>query len=236
MLIELKGWKKFIKNETLRALNKKLIKIKNTIYKSPQEFSFLRSDNNKEIFKYLIKGRKKFQNVDNFLLIGTGGSSLGAKAIISLYEGKKIKFIENLDPSTLNEFFLKNKNNILGLLIISKSGETLEILCLLDIIINNIKKKLDLISRTLIITDKKKSTLRRLAEYYNIEVFDHDENIGGRFSCFSLTGLLPIHLVGINGIKLKKLVDKNFKKYFLNTKNDNNNFITIVAEIIKKKN
>ena len=98
MLIELKGWKKFIKNETLRALNKKLIKIKNTIYKSPQEFSFLRSDNNKEIFKYLIKGRKKFQNVDNFLLIGTGGSSLGAKAIISLYEGKKIKFIEK--PST----------------------------------------------------------------------------------------------------------------------------------------
>ena len=41
--------------------------------------------------------------------------------------------------------------------------------------------------------------------------------------------------MGINGIKLKKLVDKNFKKYFLNTKNDNNTFITILAEIIKKK-
>ena len=235
MFIELKGWKKLTKNKTLKDLNKKLVIIKNKISKSSQEFSFLRSDNNKEIFNYLNKSRKKFKNVNNFLLIGTGGSSLGAKAIISLYQGEKIRFIENLDPSTLNKFFKNNNINRLGLLIISKSGETLEVLCLFDIIINNIKKNLNLKNRTLIISEKKESTLRKLAGHYNIEVLDHDKNIGGRFSCFSLTGLLPIHLAGINGIKLKKLVDKNFQEYFSSKKNDNNIFITTIAEIIKKK-
>ena len=161
MFIELKGWKKLTKNKTLKDLNKKLVIIKNNISKSSQEFSFLRSDNNKEIFNYLNKSRKKFKNVNNFLLIGTGGSSLGAKAIISLYQGEKISFIENLDPSTLNKFFKNNNNNRLGLLIISKSGETLEVLCLLDIIINNIKKNLNLKNRTLIISEKKESTLRK---------------------------------------------------------------------------
>ena len=88
------------------------------------------------------------------------------------------------------KFFKNNQNNYLGLLIISKSGETLEVLCLFDIIINYFKKDLDLINRTLIISDKKESTLRNIASKYNIEVLDHDENLGGRFSCFSLTGLI----------------------------------------------
>ena len=49
MLIELKGWKKLTKNKTLSDLNNRLIKIKKSINNTPKEFSFLRSDNNKEI-------------------------------------------------------------------------------------------------------------------------------------------------------------------------------------------
>ena len=90
MLIEIKGWKKLTKSRTFNDLYKKLIKIKNNTYKNQHEFSFLRSDNNKEIFNYLVKYKKKFKNINKFLLLGTGGSSLGAKAIISLYEAKKI--------------------------------------------------------------------------------------------------------------------------------------------------
>ena len=60
MLIELKGWKKLTNNKTLSDLSCKLIKIKKSINKSPGEFSFLRSDNNKEIFSYL-KNIKKIQ-------------------------------------------------------------------------------------------------------------------------------------------------------------------------------
>ena len=59
MLIELKGWKKLTNNKILSDLNNKLIKIKKGINKTPNEFSFLRSDNNKEIFSYLKKYKKK---------------------------------------------------------------------------------------------------------------------------------------------------------------------------------
>ena len=235
MLIKLNGWKNLTNNKALSNLNNKLIKIKKGINKSSNEFSFLRSDNNKEIFNYLKKYKKKFKKIDSFLLIGTGGSSLGAKAIISLYDEKKINFIENLDPSTLKNFFKNNKKNNLGLLIISKSGETLEVLCLLDILINSFKSNFDLMNNTLIISDKKNSTLRNISNKYSIDVLDHDETIGGRFSCFSLTGLLPMYLAGINSIKLKELVDKSFKKDLLSKNNVNNIFMTAVSQIIKKK-
>ena len=233
MLIELKGWKKLTNNKTLSDLNNKLIEIKKGINKGFNEFSFLRSDNNKEIFSYLKKYKKKFKKIDSFLLIGTGGSSLGAKAIISLYDERKINFIENLDPLTLKNFFNNNKKNNLGLLIISKSGETLEVLCLFDILMSSFKNKFDLINNTLIISDKKNSTLRNIANKYSIDVLDHDETIGGRFSCFSLTGLLPMYLAGINSIKLKELADKSFKKNLLNKNNVNSIFITAISQIIK---
>ena len=235
MLIKLKGWKKLTNNKILSDLNNKLINIKKGINKSSNEFSFLRSDNNQEIFSNLKKYKKKFKKIDSFLLIGTGGSSLGAKAIISLYDKKKIHFIENLDPSTLKNFFKNNKKNSLGLLIISKSGETLEVLCLFDILMNSFKNNFDLTNNTLIISDKKNSTLRNIAYKYSIDVLDHDKTIGGRFSCFSLTGLLPMYLAGINSIKLKELVDKSFKKDLLNKNNVNNIFMTAVSQIIKKK-
>ena len=235
MLIKLNGWKNLTNNKTLSDLNKKLIKIKKGVNKSSSEFSFLRSDNNKEIFNYLKKYKKKFKKIDSFLLIGTGGSSLGAKAIISLNDKKKINFIENLDPTTLRNFFKNNKKNSLGLLIISKSGETLEVLCLFDILMNSFKNNFDLINNTLIISDKKNSTLRNIAYKYSIDVLDHDKTIGGRFSCFSLTGLLPMYLAGINSIKLKELVDKSFKKYLLSKNTINSIFISAVSQIIKKK-
>ena len=192
MLIELKGWKKLTNNKISSDLNNKLAEIKKSINRS-LEFSFLRSDNNKEIFSYLKKYKKKFKKIDSFLLIGTGGSSLGSKAVISLNDKKRIKFIENLDPLTLKNFFKNNKKNSLGLLIISKSGETLEVLCLFDILMNSFKNNFDLINNTLIISDKKNSTLRNIANKYSIDVLDHDKTIGGRFSCFSLTGLLPMY-------------------------------------------
>ena len=49
MLIKLNGWKNLTNNETLSDLKNKLIKIKKGIYKSSNEFSFLRTDNSKKL-------------------------------------------------------------------------------------------------------------------------------------------------------------------------------------------
>ena len=235
MLIDSKEWKKLNKNSFFEIQYKKLKKLKKEINEEPDKFPFLRKNNNKEVFKTLSESKNKFRGVDKILLIGIGGSSLGAKALISVCNNKKIIFLENLDIATINTCFEENKKYKLGLLIISKSGETLEVLCLFDIIIRLFKKNIDLKNKSLIITDKKKSTLRNIAEKYNIEVIDHDNNIGGRFSCFSITGLLPLQLAGVNSIKLKKIVDANFKKNLVNDNYNINNSIISLSGIIKKK-
>lgn len=235
MLIESKDWKKLTSRLVLKKNHNKLIKIKKAIYKDYGDFSFLNYHNNNEIFNNLKKAKNKFKDVDKILLIGTGGSSFGAKALTSILNKKKLYYLENIDPFTIKEFFENNKNNKLGLLIISKSGETLEVLSLFDIITKVLKKNIDLKKKSLIICDKNKSTLRKIAEKHNIEVFDHDERIGGRFSCFSITGLLPLHLSGVNAIKLKYLVDVIFKQHLLNYNFNYNSSIISLASILKKK-
>ncbi len=235
MFIELNGWKRLANSKHVKDYYKKLVKIKKNIKKNPDDFSFLKFSNNKDIFNNLKKFKKKFENTENFLLIGTGGSSLGTKALLSIFNKHNIEFLENLDPHTVHKYFEKNKKKSFGLIVVSKSGETLEILSLFDIIFRRFKKKLNLIHSTIIITDKINSTLRKIAIKNNIEVLDHDENIGGRFSCFSISSLFPLYLSGINSIKLKKLADEGFRKNLEVNNISSNTSISIIANIINEK-
>lgn len=235
MLIDEKGWKKLVEDDFLKKYLKKLKIIKKQISRDYGDFTFLRSDNNKEIFTILRKAKNKFKYVDVILLIGTGGSSLGSKALLSLYFNNRVSFLENLDPNSIKNYLKLNKKKKIGLLIISKSGETVEVLSLFDVIINIFKKQINLEKTAIVIADKRESTLSTIAEKYNIEVIAHDKKIGGRFSCFSITGLLPIHLGGINAIKLKYYIDESFKNILLFDKFRSNNSISILASLTKKK-
>ena len=235
MFIESNGWKKLANSKHVKDYHKKLVQIKKNIYNDLEEFSFLKFSNNEEIFNNLRKFKKKFENTDKLLLIGTGGSSLGTKALISIFKKNNIEFLENLDPSTINQYFQKNQKKSFGLLVVSKSGETLEVLSLFDIILSKFKKKLNLINRTIIITDKADSTLRKIAIKNNIEVLYHDASIGGRFSCFSLTSLLPLYLSGVDSIKLKKLADRSFRNNLTGKNLSSNTSISIMASIINEK-
>ena len=98
-----------------------------------------------------------------------------------------------------------------------------------------LSKKLNLSNRIIIITDNTESTLRKIAVKNNIVVLDHDESIGGRFSCFSLTSLLPLYLLGVNSIKLKHLADKYFRKNLAVNNVASNISISIMAHIINEK-
>ena len=69
-------------------------------------------------------------------MLGTGGSSLGSKAILEAGSNEKIIFIENIDPHYVLKKInsIKEKNTLL--IIISKSGETTEVISLYQLIIN----------------------------------------------------------------------------------------------------
>ena len=141
---------------------------------------------------------------DTVAILGTGGSSLGAQTVCALSKinsGPKIKFLDNIDPHTLDCFIDETKSERLGLLIISKSGGTMETLAQAVTIV----PKLDDCgpNKVIVITENSNSPLKQFSRQFNLMTLDHDPNIGGRFSAFSMVGILPALLAGIDVRKFR---------------------------------
>ena len=149
----------------------------------------------------IVKKLKRFKTV---LFLGTGGSSLGGKTLVSIIVNIKklnpeIHFLENVDFESLIKVLENIDLEKTGVVTISKSGETIETISQLFYITNkfdekNIPKK----NNIFIITEKKKSFLKNLQESEKYSFLEHSSEIGGRFSIFSVTGLVPAKLSGFN--------------------------------------
>ena len=147
---------------------------------------------------------------DALLVVGIGGSYLGAKAGLEMLAGKsKLEIIfagTSFDYSDLAQKleYLKNKNVTVN--IISKSGTTVEILTTLNIVEKFLKNKYkgDYKSRLIFTTDKTKGYLRQRANLDGIETLTVPDWMGGRFSVLSSVGLLPFACADIN---IKKIMD-----------------------------
>ena len=161
-------------------------------------FNIINEDTN--YIKSLSEYFKKFENI---IVFGTGGSSLGGKALVNFHSSingikPKVQFIENTDSrSFLNQLNACNKKTT-GIIVISKSGKTTEIL-MLFLSLCELWKDFDFQSNAIVITENSPNNdLRLLAESKSIKVFDHPKNIGGRFSVFSIVGLLPASIQGFD--------------------------------------
>ena len=158
-----------------------------------------------------LKDLKKYKKYNKIILIGMGGSALASEAIFHFLKSKIKKefiFIKNLDKREI-DFHFKNKKfkNALFLLI-SKSGNTIETLS----IIENLKKANLNKNNSLVITEKKRSQLSEYAKANNINIIYHRNFIGGRYSVFSETGIVPALLMGLDDKKLKKHTLEFLKK------------------------
>ena len=145
---------------------------------------------------------KKFSKYKNIVIIGMGGSVLGAKSIYSFFK-KKIKknvfFLDNLDLS-LEYKKIKNLKNCC-FIVISKSGNTLETIINLSATLSKSLLK----NKLIIITELSNNVLMSVAKKYQAHVIEHKDFIGGRYSVLSETGIFPAALMGINFMKLKNL-------------------------------
>lgn len=143
---------------------------------------------------------KKWCGLKNFIIFGTGGSSLGGQAIHSIADScdKNLKFVSNLDPGRLENLLQNTNFDKTGVLVVSKSGETLETICQLLLAMDFAKHSHDFRDRFVIITENKDSTLRQIANQNNFLCFDHPNTIGGRYSVFSLVGMIPAILCGLD--------------------------------------
>ena len=167
---------------------------------------------------------KKFSKYRNIVVIGMGGSILGTKSIYSFLKKrikKEVFFFDNLDLNlSLKYKKIKNLKNSC-FIIVSKSGDTLETITNLGIILseNLLKNKL------IIITEITDNALMAIANKYNAEIIEHKEFIGGRYSVLSETGMFPAALMGLNLVKFKNL------KRLINNKNFISSLIQNVASI-----
>ena len=143
---------------------------------------------------------KKWCGLKNFVIFGTGGSSLGGQVIHSIansYE-KNLKFVSNLDPGSLENLLDCTDFDRTGFLVISKSGETLETICQLLVTMDATKYSRDFKDKFVIVTEDKNSTLQQIANQNKFLCFDHPNTIGGRYSVFSLVGMIPAILCGLD--------------------------------------
>ncbi len=143
------------------------------------------------------------QRCDCVAVLGTGGSSLGGQALCALSTdtaAPEVRFFDNIDPATLGTVFSGVAPERLGLVIISKSGSTVETLAQTLTLVPQLVTAVgeDLSERVVVITEAGDTPLRKFVESRNLTVRDHDPGIEGRYVVFSLVGMLPALIAGVD--------------------------------------
>jgi glucose-6-phosphate isomerase len=155
---------------------------------------------------------------DNFkdvVILGTGGSSLGAQALAALKGPQvsrdqrvvRVHFPDNLGPHTMALLLRDLDLRRTHFIVISKSGTTLETLAQLISCFSALRlycQTSDIAEHFTVVVQPGDSPLRRFAESWKLPVHDHDPDLGGRFSIFSLVGLLPALIMDLDVVAFRE--------------------------------
>ena len=179
-------------------------KTKSKIFNIIDNFTAFKIIRNKKLFEKTLTDTKNFAaGKNNFIVFGTGGSNLGARALnkIKLNANVEIEFHDNIDPLSFESKMRSINIDETGFIFISKSGETIETISQFLSVIEMAKiknKETSLYSNTMIITENKDSSLHKIALKKKCLILEHHKDIGGRYSIFSNVGIVPAILTGIN--------------------------------------
>ena len=192
----------------------------------------LPTEYDKEEFSRIEKAADYIKkNCDVLVVIGIGGSYLGARAVIEALRSSnynalakdtpQIYFIGNsISPSMLNELLEICEGKDICVNVISKSGTTTEPAIAFRVFRDLIYKKYsaqEAAKQIFCTTDKAKGTLKELADKEGYETFVVPDDVGGRYSVLTAVGLLPIACAGID---IKALMDgARFAQESLNSEN-----------------
>ena len=183
----------------------------------------------KDEFARIKKAAQKIQkDSDVLVVIGIGGSYLGARAVIdalshtfhSQMAERKTPVIvyagHNLSPVYMNELLEYVADKDISINVISKSGTTTEPAIAFRVFREVLETKYgvkEARKRIYVTTDKQKGALKTLADNEKYEKFVIPDNVGGRFSVLTAVGLLPIAAAGIDIDKLMKGAKQAQDKY-----------------------
>ena len=153
--------------------------------------------------------RRIRETSDVLIVIGIGGSYLGALSAIELLRGRfhnlkadglQVFFAgNNLSASYLNELLALCEGREVSVNVISKSGTTTEPAIAFRIFKQYLEQRYgraEAAQRIYVTTDRKKGTLKALADAEGYETFVVPDDIGGRYSVLTSVGMLPIAAAG----------------------------------------
>ena len=172
----------------------------------------------KDEFARIQKAAKKIQSDSKALVvIGIGGSYLGARAVIELLKSPNYNMLQKSTPDiyfagngissdALTEIIAMIGERDFSVNVISKSGTTTEPAIAFRIFKELLEKKYGkegARERIYATTDKAKGALKTLATKEGYETFVVPDDVGGRYSVLTAVGLLPI---AVSGIDIEKLM------------------------------
>jgi glucose-6-phosphate isomerase len=203
-----------ISSQKILKASKKLESYFKRLQKIANDFSYLENEStialprDKELqkiseqitFEYLKK------DIQELIIIGIGGSNLGAMAVYSALnpkKGVKLSFVDTLNSRNIKETIARMKSaqkfkKHVVLNIISKSGSTTETISNSKIFIEELKKVSKHWNEYIVVTTEPKSKLCVWAETHAIDVLPNPEKVGGRYSVFSPVGIFPLLISGAN--------------------------------------
>ncbi len=169
--------------------------------------------NDKQTDEIIAVANELRNEVDVVVVVGIGGSYLGAKAVIEalnhsfdqLLTTRKAPLImfagQNLSQDYLSDLLEVIDDKNYGIVVISKSGTTTEPALAFRILKNHLESKIgkkQAGKRIVAITDEKKGALKQLANEEGYKTFVIPDDVGGRFSVLTPVGLFPIALAGVS--------------------------------------
>ncbi|MBQ7788175.1 MAG: glucose-6-phosphate isomerase [Clostridia bacterium] len=174
----------------------------------------------REEFSRIKKAAEKIQrSCDIFVVIGIGGSYLGARAAIEFIKSPVYNNLPNkktpdiyfagnsISPSALSDLLKICEGKDICINIVSKSGTTTEPAVAFRVfraLLENKYGKEGAKERIFATTDKEKGTLKKFSDDNGYETFVVPDDVGGRFSVLTAVGLLPIAVAGIDIDKIMK--------------------------------
>lgn len=172
----------------------------------------------KELRKLKRSADEIRKRIENFVVLGIGGSALGTKAVFKALRPLAHNYLEKTKRRTPRLFVADNVDpegfaSMLNLVdirhtvfnVVSKSGTTAETMSQFLVVYDQIRRSLgksSLKEHLVVTTDPESGLLRELSSKMGFDTFDIPAGVGGRFSVFTPVGLLPLAVAGVNVAEL----------------------------------
>ncbi|MDR1392275.1 MAG: glucose-6-phosphate isomerase [Clostridiales bacterium] len=248
--LDLSGVESFVEKKEIEAMNWKIERSFNFLKKRDglgNEFLGwlnLPKDYDRDEFYKIQETAKKIRGNSNILIvIGIGGSYLGAKAAIE-FLGDEFKNYcsdfnvffagNNLSPNYIKSLLKAIDEKDVSLNVISKSGTTLEPAISFRIFREHLIDKYGIEEarkRIYVTTDKSHGSLKRYSIEQGYETFVIPDDIGGRYSVLTSVGLLPICICGYKIDEIMLGAECGMENYLLNDNNLSKNISCKYAAI-----